>query len=241
MARKERNNVDYFPFICEEGNKMFYIEEKYGNDGFATFVKILRELAKKDFHFIDLSNKSSLMFLSAKCKVSEQLLISIIESLVELGKFDKTVWEEKKVIWCQDFIDSIQDAYDRRNNKCMNYLSLCNHLSIKSNHNIEKCNLNEVINTQRIGEDRIEENIYRKIKSLVLTFDEFEKLEKLGYSKNSIDDMLDRIENYKGNKKYNSLYLTVLNWLKKDSSNNKPKQDEIPQHIKEHLESLTRR
>ena len=38
MARPERNSVDYFPFLCEEGNKMFYLEETYGNDGFATFV-----------------------------------------------------------------------------------------------------------------------------------------------------------------------------------------------------------
>ena len=46
MARPQRNNVDYFPFYCEEGNKMFYLEETYGNDGFAVFVKLLRELAK---------------------------------------------------------------------------------------------------------------------------------------------------------------------------------------------------
>ena len=46
MARPERNNVDYFPFYCEDGNKMFYLEETYGNDGFATFIKLLRELAK---------------------------------------------------------------------------------------------------------------------------------------------------------------------------------------------------
>ena len=59
MARPERNNVDYFPFSCEEGEKMFYIEQTYGNDGFAVFVKILRELARKDFHYLNLSETSS--------------------------------------------------------------------------------------------------------------------------------------------------------------------------------------
>lgn len=33
MARPQRNNVDYFPFFCKEGKSMFYIEQKYGNDG----------------------------------------------------------------------------------------------------------------------------------------------------------------------------------------------------------------
>ena len=68
MARPEKNTVEYFPFICDEGNKMFYIEETYGNDGFATFVKLLRELAKTNYHYLDLSKPTTQMFLSAKCK-----------------------------------------------------------------------------------------------------------------------------------------------------------------------------
>lgn len=128
MARPERNNVDYFPFMCEDGNKMFYIEETYGNDGFATFVKLLRELAKTNYHFLDLSKPTTLMFLSAKCKVSKETLLSIINDLVDLGKFDATLWNENKVIWCQDFVDSIQDAYIRRNNKCITFDGLLQHL-----------------------------------------------------------------------------------------------------------------
>jgi hypothetical protein len=121
MARPERNNVDYFPFICEDGNKMFYIEETYGNDGFATFVKLLRELAKTNYHYLDLSKPTTVMFLSAKCKVSKETLLSIIKDLVELGKFDAVLWNENSIIWCQDFVDSIQDAYHKRNNKCITY------------------------------------------------------------------------------------------------------------------------
>ena len=119
MARPERNTVDYFPFYCDEGKKMFYIEETYGNDGFAVFVKLLRELAKTEFHYLNLSEKTTQMFLAAKCKVSKEVLISIINDLVELGKFDSYLWNENKIIWCQDFIDSIQDAYKKRNNECI--------------------------------------------------------------------------------------------------------------------------
>lgn len=128
MARPERNNVDYFPFYCEEGKKMFYLEETYGNDGFATFVKILRELAKTDYHYLDLSEQNTTMFLTAKCKVQITTLEAIIKDLVKLEKFDSILWQENRIIWCQDFIDSIQDAYKRRTNKCINYDSLCLHL-----------------------------------------------------------------------------------------------------------------
>tara|TARA_R110000803_G_scaffold208426_1_gene277095 strand:+ start:283 stop:1050 length:768 start_codon:yes stop_codon:yes gene_type:complete len=124
MARPQRNNVDYFPFYCEEGEKMYYIEETYGNDGFATFIKLLRELAKVDYHYLNLSKPSSLMFLSAKCKISKEVLEAIINDLVDLGKFDSKLWKENKIIWCQDFIDSIQDAYIKRKSKCIDKGSL---------------------------------------------------------------------------------------------------------------------
>lgn len=124
MARPQRNNVDYFPFFCEEGKKMHYIEETYGNDGFATFLKILRELAKVDYHYLNLNDNKTIMFLSSKCKVSKDLLLNIITDLVELGKFDAVLWNENKIIWCQDFIDSIQDAYNKRKNECITYNGL---------------------------------------------------------------------------------------------------------------------
>lgn len=119
MARPEKNTVDYFPFICGEGKKMYYLEETYGNDGFATFLKILRELANTEYHYLDLSKKTTKMFLAAKCKISIELLENIINDLVELGKFDASLWSEFEVIWCQDFVDSIQDAYKKRSNQCI--------------------------------------------------------------------------------------------------------------------------
>ena len=124
MARPERNNVDYFPFFCEEGNKMFYLEETYGNDGFATFVKLLRELAKTDYHYLNLSKPSTMMYLSAKCKVSKDVLEAIINDLVDLGKFNDVLWKENRIVWCNDFIESVQDAYKKRNNNCITFEGL---------------------------------------------------------------------------------------------------------------------
>lgn len=128
MARPERNNVDYFPYDCKDGKKMYYIEETYGNDGFATFVKLLRELASADNHFLNLNEKSTLMYLAAKCKVSTELLEKIVVDLVELEKFDFELWTACRVIWCQDFVDSIADAYRKRTNECITKAELINYL-----------------------------------------------------------------------------------------------------------------
>tara|TARA_R110000868_G_scaffold366235_1_gene629145 strand:+ start:428 stop:1177 length:750 start_codon:yes stop_codon:yes gene_type:complete len=166
MARPERNNVDYFPFYCEDGKKMFYLEETYGNDGFATFIKLLRELAKTDYHFLDLSKTTTTMFLSAKCKISKDILDSIINDLVDLDKFDAILWKENRIVWCQDFIDSIQDAYSKRNNKCISYEGLLLRLQSLGVRKPIKGKPKAPVNPQSIVKERKEE----EIKELIVTF-----------------------------------------------------------------------
>lgn len=124
MARPERNNVDYFPFFCKEGKAMYYLETTYKNDGFATWVKILRELAVTNYHHLVLSDKVQLMYLASKCKIEVELLESIINDLCDLEEFDKELWTDYKIIWCEKFIESIQDAYKKRRNKCISKSSL---------------------------------------------------------------------------------------------------------------------
>ncbi len=70
----------------------------------------------------------------------------------------------------------------------------------------------------------ISKDIYRSFAHLSISVDEVDKLlEK--YSINQIDETLDAIENYKGNKKYVSLYLTATKWLSKNSSSDTYKDD----------------
>ena len=124
MARPKKNNVEYFPHTVTHGKKMSYIEKKYKNDGYSAWFKILEELGSTDNHYLDLSDEVQVMFLSDKCLISEELLIDIINDLVRLKEFDAELWTENKIIYCQKFIDSIQDAYSKRTNECINKKSL---------------------------------------------------------------------------------------------------------------------
>lgn len=258
MARPQRNNVDYFPFLCEDGNKMFYLEETYGNDGFAVFIKLLRELARTDYHYLDLSKPSTKMFLSAKCKVSKEVLESIIKDLVDLEKFDAELWNENSIIWCQDFIDSIQDAYSKRTNNCIDRNSLLQLLIskglLKPSKRVRKPNslpLKGVANPQSIEDDSIEDDsIVNKTK--IPTFEDF-KIYAIKKKKNVCIDSLNLkyeswIENdwmNGNNKKIKNWKTTLLNTLpyikEKDSAKKetfsesvfgKDKHDKILQNLK---------
>ena len=128
MARPQRNNVDYYPFICKEGRGIFYIEQQYGNDGYATWIKILRQLAVTDYHYLNLSEQVDLMFLAAKCHIDEERLKSIINDLVKLGEFDKEFWEKAQIIYSPKFCENIEDAYSKRSNKLLTKEGLRGHL-----------------------------------------------------------------------------------------------------------------
>jgi glutaredoxin len=129
MARHQQNTVDYFPFLCKEGQAMYYIENKYGNDGYATWIKILRQLAVTNYHYLNLSNYTQLMFLSSKCKITEDKLIEIITDLCNIGEFNKELWAQNRIVFSEKFIENIKDAYSRRKNECINMHTLCIHLN----------------------------------------------------------------------------------------------------------------
>jgi hypothetical protein len=89
----------------------------------------------------------------------------------------------------------------------------------KGTQTIAKIAVNDNDNVNVISKD-----IYRSFAHLSISVDEVDKLiEK--YSINQIDETLDAIENYKGNKKYVSLYLTATKWLSKNASSDTYKDD----------------
>lgn len=136
MARAQKYNLDYFPHIISSGKKVSYIRKKYGNDGYATWFTILEELGSADFHYLDLRNQGDddysiqLMFLSERCNVEEDLLLQIINDVVKLNGFDKQLWENK-ILWSKDFFDSVQDAWRRRDKKCLTKEDLLDMFTIK--------------------------------------------------------------------------------------------------------------
>jgi hypothetical protein len=159
MARPERRNVDYFPHYLSEGKKMYLIEHKYGNDGYAVWFKVLETLATTDDHWLNLNDETNVMFMSAKCRVKEEVLFSILDDLSKLEEISSVLWKDK-IVWSEKFVESIQDAYSRRNNKCMNLHSLCQHLLSLGIHKPSNCKLKGNNKPQsKVNNNKLEESI----------------------------------------------------------------------------------
>lgn len=114
MARPRKQTVDYFPHYCMGGKTMFILEQKYGNDGYAFWFKLLEMLGASEGHYLQLENPADLEFLTAKTHIEADKCEEILSLLAKLDAIDADLWNEHKVVWSDNFASNISDAYRNR-------------------------------------------------------------------------------------------------------------------------------
>ncbi len=114
MARPKKRTVDYFPHQCNHGKTMFILEQKYGNDGYAFWFKLLELLGTTEGHFLHLENSADWEFLQAKTRLYGDKCREILDLLARLDAIDRELWECHRVVWSQNFVDGIAPVYGNR-------------------------------------------------------------------------------------------------------------------------------
>jgi hypothetical protein len=118
MGRPERHDVDYFPFFVKSGKTLDFLELKYGPEGTGYFTNILRFLSQTPDHYYCIKEETEKMvFLSRIKTTDEKKAFDIIEIMIKTGKLDKELWEKHRVIASEDFLKSLEPAYEKRNNE----------------------------------------------------------------------------------------------------------------------------
>ena len=113
MARPKKNTVDYFPHDCHWSKEIEIFVNKYGNNGYAFYYRLLELIGLTPLHLYDCNELRDWQYLLAKTSVEEDMAVELIEFLVALSIIDKEMWEKKK-IWIQSLVDSVRDVYKNR-------------------------------------------------------------------------------------------------------------------------------
>lgn len=114
MARPTKQTVDYFPHYVSDSKTKFMLENRYGNDGYAFWFKLLELLCRSDGHYYDCNNIADWEYLLALTKVPEETAVEILEKLSEMGKIDSNLWTNNKVIWCSSLVENLGPVYSKR-------------------------------------------------------------------------------------------------------------------------------
>jgi len=113
MTRPRKQTVDYFPHSCHHGKTIFVLEQRFGNDGYAFWFKLLEILGLSEGHYINCNDLASWEFLVAKTRIQPDTCTEILNILSNLQAIDPELWTEK-IIWSGNFIDNIEDVYRKR-------------------------------------------------------------------------------------------------------------------------------
>ncbi|MCK9369934.1 DUF4373 domain-containing protein [Candidatus Dojkabacteria bacterium] len=121
MGRPTKNTVDYFPHDshASEGDTLTVLQNRFHNDGYAFWFKLLEKLASSENHYIDCSNPIKWQVLLAKLGVDELLGTEIMLLLAEMKAIDSELWASR-VIWCQNLVNNLSEVYKRRECKIPN-------------------------------------------------------------------------------------------------------------------------
>ena len=112
-GRPKKQTVDYFPHYCRHGKTMMILEQKYGNDGYAFWFKLLELLGDTEGHQLDLNDPIAWEFLQSKSRLPEETCTEILNLLSKLKAIDPDLWKNQ-IIWCDNFVQGISDAYRNR-------------------------------------------------------------------------------------------------------------------------------
>lgn len=113
MTRPRKQTVDYFPHDCKHGETLFVLEQRYGNDGYAFWFKLLELIGSTEQHHIDCNKKSTWEYLTSRAHVTPEIGWEIMNLLADLEAIDSELWESK-IVWIEKFVIRVHDAYRNR-------------------------------------------------------------------------------------------------------------------------------
>jgi len=161
-------------------------------------------------------NKVNLGNLILTCNRGESL-----KSLDSWAKLFGNNWNKSKV---RRFFELLKkdSMIVLKNEQKTTRLTVCKYDTYQESGNTNetkvkrKRNASETQATPNKNEKNDKENIYRSFAHLKITIEENQKLLNKGYNQDQLNDIYTRIENWKNNKNYKSLYMTSSKWLEKE-------------------------
>lgn len=114
MARPQKKTVDYFPhYVAGSKKTLFILESKFGIQGYYFWFHLLELLALSEGHYYNFNNVTDAEYLFSYTKTDSETAENILNVLASLEAIDKELWEQN-IIWSQNFVDGIKDAYKKR-------------------------------------------------------------------------------------------------------------------------------
>ena len=117
MSRPESKNVFYFPHYTKSNSELDLIEHRHGSEGYRAYFRLLEQVANADYHELSLKTDDDIDMFDIGMKCKKEVVDDVIRILANKGKIDKEFLENEKIIWMQDFVETLKPVYVNRRKK----------------------------------------------------------------------------------------------------------------------------
>lgn len=114
MARPAKIGLEYFPLDCQMDDKVEMLEAVHDLIGFAVYIKLLQEIYQTQEGELDMSLVFRWKTLGKKYGIPEENLRTIIGTMLEIGLFDKSTFEERQVLTSNGIKSRLTEVSNRR-------------------------------------------------------------------------------------------------------------------------------
>ena len=117
MSRPESKNVFYFPHYTKKTVELELIEHKHGSEGYKTYYRLMEMVADAPYHKLSVKSDDEEIMFELGMKCNNDVVTDVIRILIERDKIDKDLWEKHRIIWMEDFVETLKPVYvNRRKN-----------------------------------------------------------------------------------------------------------------------------
>lgn len=224
----QNSGIPYFPLDCQLDEKFELIEAEFGLTGFSVVVKLFQRIYGRQGYYCEWTNEVALLF-SKQCGLGCSVVSEIVSATIKRGIFDKDKYDKYSILTSKGIQERYFEAVSRRKSVFAKseYLLLCNTKISKnvdiSTENVYKNEKNVDIFQQSKEEKRKEEKSRVKQVACATLTDAQRQILIDEFGTASVTAYINKMERWrvKTNAKITNEFETLVQWLKKDCSENK--------------------
>ena len=197
MSRPESKNVFYFPHYTKSNPELDLIEHRHGGEGYRAYFRLLEQVANADYHELSLKTDDDIDMFNIGMKCEKEVVDDVIRILANKGKIDKEYLENEKIIWMQDFVETLKPVYVNRRKKMpqKGVVSTCK-------------------NTEKRKEKKRKKKKSREKEKELLSFDDYQER----FPDIEVNKSLNKYIKYANKPNHDD----AINWLKNEKVKKKP-------------------
>ena len=170
MARPAKRNCDYFPQFVFQDRDLYFIETRFGLEGYYFYYRLREFLCQCDDITYKIEFETDLEYLYRYFALDKSNVQEMLDACADNGIIDHNLWYNAQIIWQDDLAAILKDAWKGRKTPPPEkpIVEIENKLRVSNPINPVSTHINPVsnpINTQIKGkENKVDENRTNQIK-----------------------------------------------------------------------------